>query len=170
MEPITMSTDFMMNGYLPNGSTDVSFGTNGTLLTDFPTAIPEGSNDVSTCMFIAPDGKIVVAGSSEGSVALVRYNAAGETAIHDPSFSNLDLSVYPNPFNDVLNLRLNGVAGSMPATIVLNNILGQQVFSAGITLKGTNTAIKLPNLIPGNYILSVTTMTGDHLNRKITKK
>ncbi|KAA5536947.1 T9SS type A sorting domain-containing protein [Taibaiella lutea] len=164
------STDFMMNSYLPNGSTDATFGTNGTLLTDFPSAIPEGSNDLSGCMLITPDGKMVVAGTSEGSIALVRYNAMGETAIKDPSFNKLDLSVYPNPFEGVLNLRLNNISGSVPVTVVLNNILGQQLFSTKTILKESGTVIKLPNLIPGNYILSVTTDNGEHLIRKITKK
>jgi uncharacterized delta-60 repeat protein len=164
------STDFMMNGYLSNGGVDASFGTNGTLLTDFPSAIPEGSNDASSCMLITPDGKMVVAGTSEGSIALAGYKAPGETAINNLSLNKLDLSVYPNPFEDVLNLRRNNFSGSLPVTITLNNILGRQLFSAKTILKEVNTTVKLPNLIAGNYILSVTADNGAYLIRKITKK
>jgi len=164
-----MGSDFMVNGYLANGSVNTNFGLNGTLRTDFPSAIPEGSTDLSYCALMQPDGKLVVAGVAEGFVALVRYGATGETSVNDPAFNNLELTVYPNPFNDVINLRLAKQSGTLPVTVTLDNILGQQIFSIKAVLKGADTTIQLPNLIAGNYILSVTTDKGDRMTRKITK-
>jgi hypothetical protein len=149
------NADFMLKCYLSNGSIDAGFGTNGTVLTDFPTAIPEGSDDVSYCMLLTPEGKMVVAGTASGSVALVRYNGMTGTAVNDPSLHKTNLSVYPNPFNDVLNLRMNNISGPLPVTITVINMLGQQLFSTKTILKAANTTVTLPNLIAGNYILSV---------------
>src|SRR6266571_3983905 len=70
--------DFALARYLPDGSLDPSFGTNGKVATDF-----HGSTDVARAVALQPDGKIVVAGYAlrlDGPAfdfALARYNADG---------------------------------------------------------------------------------------------
>src|SRR3712207_2129712 len=57
----------------PAGSLDPTFGLGGKVLTAFP-----GSRvDDAYAAAAAPGGKVVVAGSSNGDVALARYNANG---------------------------------------------------------------------------------------------
>lgn len=69
-------TDFVLARYNPNGSLDTSFGANGKSITDFGYG---WINDVA----IQPDGKIVVAGttnardSQDFDFALARYNPNG---------------------------------------------------------------------------------------------
>jgi uncharacterized delta-60 repeat protein len=76
--------DFFALRYLPNGQPDPGFGVGGKVVTDL-----SGENDVAIDLAIAPDGKIVVAGytngafSDESDIAVVRYTAAGAL---DPSF------------------------------------------------------------------------------------
>ena len=63
---------------LPPGDLDVSFSGDGKQTTDF------GGSDAATAVAVQADGKILVAGSSDGNFALARYGADGAP---DPSFS-----------------------------------------------------------------------------------
>jgi uncharacterized delta-60 repeat protein len=164
------TADFMLHGYLQNGAIDAGFGTNGTVLTNFPTAIPEGVDDLSTCILIEPNGKIVVAGSSDIHVALARYTSDDETSVNDPKHQELDINIYPNPVKDILNLQWNGSGKMLKAKISLINILGQKEFMQAAELKKGNNKIEIPNLAAGNYILLITADNGNNLFRKITKK
>src|SRR4051812_30122233 len=60
------------------GDLDVSFSGDGKQITDF------GGSDAATAVAVQADGKIVVAGSSDGNFALARYAADGTL---DASFS-----------------------------------------------------------------------------------
>jgi uncharacterized delta-60 repeat protein len=75
--------DFALARYLPDGRLDPTFSTDGKILTD----IGSGSDDEAGAVALQPDGKIVVAGFSNGrngDFALVRYRADGTL---DLSFS-----------------------------------------------------------------------------------
>ncbi len=69
--------DITLSRYNPDGTPDGSFGTGGTVHTDFG-----GLLDVPAAVLLLPGGKLVVVGSTETNVtssdiALVRYNADG---------------------------------------------------------------------------------------------
>lgn len=164
------SADFMLNGYLSNGAIDTNFGLNGTVLTNFPTIIPEGANDLSNCILIATDGKIIVAGSSDMQVALARYTVADETLVNNPSHQELDINIYPNPVKGVLNVQWNGSEKVLKTNISLINILGQTEYVKVTELKKGNNKIEIPNLAKGNYILLIAADNGKNLFRKITKQ
>ena len=76
--------DFALVRYLPTGTLDSTFGTDGKVFTDF-----EGRNDHAFAMALQPDGKMVVVGESaipfgSGSAfALARYLPDGSP---DPTF------------------------------------------------------------------------------------
>ena len=64
--------DFALLRIKTNGFPDSTFGTNGTITTDFETG-----NDKCYSVKIQSDGKIIAAGSTNGNFALVRYNTDG---------------------------------------------------------------------------------------------
>jgi uncharacterized delta-60 repeat protein len=64
--------DFALARYLPDGSLDTSFGTGGTVMTDFGRP-----GESAVAVVLQPNGKIVLAASSGGDFALARYNADG---------------------------------------------------------------------------------------------
>ncbi|HEY0545979.1 MAG TPA: FG-GAP-like repeat-containing protein [Pyrinomonadaceae bacterium] len=73
------SADFLLVRYNTDGSIDSSFGTSGTVRTDF-----NGNNDHAYDMLIQPDGKIIVIGHSYYinseqyyDFSLARYNSNG---------------------------------------------------------------------------------------------
>ena len=72
--------DFALARYNTDGTPDMSFDGDGLVLTDLGTTA-----DVARAVAIRPDGRIVVAGTADGDVALVRYTDKGEV---DESFGD----------------------------------------------------------------------------------
>lgn len=76
--------NFGVHRFNGDGSLDASFGAGGIVSTDF-----SGLADAAKAVAIQPDGKIVVAGQTQGSLgtdlAVVRYNSDGSL---DASFGN----------------------------------------------------------------------------------
>jgi uncharacterized delta-60 repeat protein len=79
------SQDFALTRYTPDGSLDVTFGTDGKLLTDFGYA----TSDATFGIALQSDGKIIAAGGSVAdyrfAFSLARYNPDGSL---DASFGN----------------------------------------------------------------------------------
>ncbi|MFZ1754605.1 MAG: Ig-like domain-containing protein, partial [Caldilineaceae bacterium] len=74
----TSNNDFAVTRYLADGSLDTSFSDDGQVITDL------GGSDRGNAVAIQPDGKIVVAGTSNQDFALARYNPDGSL---DTSFA-----------------------------------------------------------------------------------
>lgn len=70
-------SDFAVVRYLPDGALDSSFGDGGVVITDV------GSSEGAGGIAVQPDGKIVLAGASDGDLALLRYLPDGSL---DPAF------------------------------------------------------------------------------------
>jgi uncharacterized delta-60 repeat protein len=72
------NSDFAVARYKRDGTLDASFGTGGTVVTDFS---GQSSYEVAAAMAIQPNGKVVLAGGSYASgsydFALARYNRDG---------------------------------------------------------------------------------------------
>ncbi len=77
--------DFALARYNPNGSLDNTFGENGIQISDFGSSA-EYANSVA----FQSDGKIIAAGSSNGNMAVARYNANGDL---DNSFSGDGITI-----------------------------------------------------------------------------
>jgi uncharacterized delta-60 repeat protein len=71
--------DFAVARYLPNGTLDATFNDNGRVTTNL------GGSDYGRSVALQPDGKILVGGSSDGSMAVVRYDTDGRL---DASFDS----------------------------------------------------------------------------------
>lgn len=87
--------DFAVWRYLPDGTPDVTFGTNGLVTTSiFPSAVHE-FNSVA----LQSDARIVACGKAQGAnndLAVVRYYPGPITGINDPTDKNT-MVVSPNP-------------------------------------------------------------------------
>jgi len=70
--------DMVVTRLLPDGSSDNSFGTGGTVFVDM------GSTSVASAVIVQEDGKIILAGSSGSDFAVVRLSSDGSL---DNSFS-----------------------------------------------------------------------------------
>ncbi|MFM6206995.1 DUF4347 domain-containing protein, partial [Planktothrix sp.] len=76
-KPEVMAT---YSGVLAAGDLDTTFSGDGIVTTD----LGSGTQDNGTVMALQPDGKIIVAGTSKGDVAVLRYNSNGSL---DTTFS-----------------------------------------------------------------------------------
>jgi len=102
--------DFELARYNNDGSLDTGFGTDGVVITDFPSAQPF---DAAFAIAIQPDGKIVAGGSTAGccfTFALARYNSDGSL---DPSFGTdgrvtTDFSVFSIDSVSALAIQSDG--------------------------------------------------------------
>ncbi len=70
-DDVTGATDFAVARFDTEGLLDESFGGDGMVTTDF-----EGDIDSARAMALQPDGKIVVAGGSQGDFAVARYEGS----------------------------------------------------------------------------------------------
>jgi len=77
---------------------------------------------------------------------------AGTLGVND--FNNINVSVYPNPTANNINVESN----EQLKTIVVHNVLGQIVKNASPA--STNVSIDMANLNEGMYFVTVTTETG----------
>jgi hypothetical protein len=77
---------------------------------------------------------------STGTTPLATRNAAANSAI----------SVFPNPANDVVSIRINGKATNAPITV--SDLTGRKVLSGTVAADGTFSLRSLP---AGSYVVSV---------------
>ena len=80
----------------------------------------------------------------------------------DPDFDVTEFKVYPNPFNNMLNI----VNHDKLTRVVISNIAGQRV----IDIAYPNSEIRTDNLVSGIYVISLITESGIAKTEKIIKK
>ncbi len=86
------------------------------------------------------------------------------------SFTQNDISVFPNPTNNDLNVKLNSNS-SESISVSLIDVLGRNVFSKKYKTNGSVFSQKIPmsNLKSGMYFLQIT-QNGNTITKKIMKK
>lgn len=83
----------------------------------------------------------------------------------DDSMENIQLSIYPNPVNDALNIRISELDSGLKATILDSK--GNMVET--IALKSPSTAIDVSNWAPSIYFIEITNPKGSNSRFKLVK-
>jgi hypothetical protein len=79
------------------------------------------------------------------------------------------LSVYPNPFNNVLTLEYN-LAGSLDnAKITVTDVLGREIQSMKLTNQSDKIVLSTTSLPKGTLIVSLYNNTNDPVSKKVIK-
>lgn len=141
------SSDFFLARFLPDGMPDNTAGAGGFVVTDF-----DGGDDVPNALAVQSDGKIILAGTSEGLFALARYNVelvleAKEIFGHHPA----PIKVLPNPVTDFLQIELPESADQL-AEVQVFDTPGRLLLHDQLAIEQPFDARRLP---PGAYILKV---------------
>ena len=93
--PFGADNDVALVRYLADGTLDTSFGGDGIVTTDLGTR-----TDVGRAVVVQSDGRIVVAGTADDDVALVRYTDTGEV---DTSFGRDGVTITDFGSDDFAN-------------------------------------------------------------------
>ncbi len=142
--------DFVLARLLPDGaSLDSAFGAGGVIRTD----VSGNRDDVVTALAVQQDGKILLTGNSvitEARLTLVRYLPDAQTGIRRAEVPAL--KIYPNPAQATFTIELN--QSPVPTNVYkIYSMCGRLVGSG--KLAGQRTVIDISALVPGSYLLSV---------------
>jgi len=81
------------------------------------------------------------------------------------SLKSAELSLYPNPVSDILNIRTTEILTS----VIIYNIAGKIVKQQDFNTEGNANSISIQDLPQGAYIVKVKTVTGEYSERIIKK-
>jgi len=133
--------DFILLRYSDNGSLDSSFGTNGIVVTDFASI-----HNFATSAVLQPDGKILVAGTSQqpnssSDFAIARFSADG---VPDSSFGidgkvTADIDTGKNDVPRGIALQADGkiVLAGISYSAITRNVLSLARFTISGSLDST---------------------------------
>jgi uncharacterized delta-60 repeat protein len=136
-----------------DGTQDTTLSSNGFLYTDFI-----GGEMVADVLLLS-DGKIVLGGLTQidGQNQFTLWRYKNETLSTNDFFANDILNVYPNPFNDFLNIDLYNYLNKN-VSIELYDVSGKTILNK-LKFDSSNHSIRLqiPQDIPkGVYFLKLT--------------
>lgn len=146
------SADIALQRYNADGTLDPSFGTDGVVTIDVNT----GSEDRPTDAYVQADGKIVVVGSTDGAILVMRLNADGSL---DTSFGTDGWSVF-DVIADELDYVGDCVVRPTGEVVVICTNEGENEDGRGSVVQftpsgaldaafGTNGVLTINNGIPG---------------------
>ncbi|WP_431136051.1 T9SS type A sorting domain-containing protein [Psychroserpens mesophilus] len=144
------ATNFAAAKYSFNGDLDTTFGTNGTVSTDF-----FGTHD-SARDFIITQNKITLAGYTmetypDENFALARYDLENNLSISNVSLSTFE--VFPTLVNNSVSIKSK--ISSNSAQISIMNIQGKLVFQQTTIINSIPKSIDLKSLTKGLYFLKI---------------
>lgn len=147
-------------------------------LTNF---FPSGNLSFTTPAFliICPDRKVVYTGtggygSISESIVMEYMKGRCAAAVGIDDYSNsidvVNIALYPNPANDLLNIQMESDA-NRPATLSIINILGQVMQEGGLTLQGGKQVktIETASFPSGVYFVTIQTDQGKVIRQFIKK-
>ena len=96
-----------------------------------------------------------------------KYNLATLTSVNDLENEKLEVVVYPNPANEIINVASRASAAEPQKTSIVN-LLGEEVLTE--TLITNNSTLKTDNLKSGVYFVTLTNQYGKSITKKIIKE
>lgn len=161
-----------ITAFVPNVSTTYKADVLPTTSTYFyvwkKNGTPVGYNQSYTVMNDAPGAYCVTV--SYANMAQCSTTVCVDTifsGIHDAQLSITDVSVYPNPAQDVLNVKWESIK-NQSITVVLHDLVGKEMIRRELrNIVGTvNEELPVSALTSGVYLLSIETETGTY-NQKV---
>ncbi len=181
--PLTsnIDVDYLLVRLKTDGSIDSSFGTNGSVITDFSELY-----DVPWGIGIRSDNIIVAAGSSQlydptsiFDVSLAAYNEFGKKQIiiqkikhyiathNDAQATTLNkVSIYPNPAQNILHVE--GLS-SQNAKLTVVDFNGNVIVSRELSVVSNGYDLNVSSLHAGNYLLKIET-NGEVVTKQFVKE
>lgn len=158
--------------YGPASSFNLTYATHATVTTNeyTITGLTAGQNYTWTVRTICAEDEM-----SDWSSHINFTTQANPQGIDNPELTNRDsqLSIHPNPANEIVNITLNGVSEDVEITIIdLNGRTVKQLKEAFVfSEKASNTTtIQLDDIPQGTYFVRVTGNEGLNIIKKLIVK
>lgn len=150
---------------IDSGFVSIIEGMGSTMGFNLPIAIPFEQSSSTLCFNI--DGNSVFDGWAD-AVGLIqpRYseNCEANVSVTKIVGSLLNVSVWPNPVLDIVNIK----SSERIEKLVLYDLLGQKILEQNVQ-NAVNTELSLADLPAGNYLLKVYMENNQHLTRRIVR-
>ncbi len=137
-----------MDGYSGNGGPATSAELNG----------PAG-----ICM--DSYGNIFFSDQTNEVVRVIAYGPLGINSIEN----NANINIYPNPANQILNLKTEGLKNEGLATLSIMDITGREMLNCKLPIKNGQFSVNISSLTTGMYFISVNT-NESQLTQKFSKQ
>jgi len=149
---------FSLVQYNSDGSLDNNFGGTGEVVTAI------GShNSYGYSVAIQSDGKIIMAGLSYYSFAVVRYNNTVTTGINAITEQNKKVEIFPNPFNSQAIINFNEAQKN--TIIKIMDVHGKEIKEINFT--GNQLTIDKDEMKKGIYFIKITDIKNNVVNKKL---
>lgn len=122
---------------------DSSFGNSGSVTTQF------GSNSGAFDLKVQSDDKVVLVGYTDNDIALARYN--GNSLSVDDFESTNEISIYPNPTRDLLNIKFKNNNAFIGNPFKIYDLNGKTLIEGVFE---TDKSLNVEKLSKGLYILN----------------
>lgn len=162
-QELNVGWDFIVFRLNSNGSFDSTFDDDGIVNTPFTE-----TDARAEAVALQTDGKIVVAGYSQGSakdLLMARYNGI-PTAVEEGLYETEILRAFPNPCSTELNMALS--KDYLPAQITLINSLGQRCES--VLMNKPHLNFSTQHLATGMYYIECLDDKGNRSLMKFAKE
>ncbi len=131
---------------------------NGGLATDAELNSPTG-----ICM--DSYGNIFFSDQTNEVVRVIAYGPLGINSIEN----NANINIYPNPANQILNLKTEGLKNEGLATLSIMDITGREMLNCKLPIKNGQFSVNISSLTTGMYFISVNT-NESQLTQKFIKQ
>jgi hypothetical protein len=108
--------------------------------------------------------QLIFSGAPTGTVYIDNVYFYNSTTTQVEKLNDAEITVYPNPTSDMLNIRSDKTLSS----VVITNLIGQTVKQ--MQPNSTETTVSIGGLATGHYILQLTSADGSVVTQKISKQ
>ena len=115
---------------------------------------------IGTKVFVSKDGRTVIEGFQDGFVTNDMIGKKSKT------IEKINLNVYPNPFKNKLNLKVDNFSQNGNYNIVVSTLLGKIIFNKKLYISNSVIDITINNLSSGNYLIYAMDSKGNVLFSK----
>lgn len=145
-------------GYLPNVDS-LYAGTFTQLFTTY-SGIDVGARSSLAIADITNDGRpeMVVGSFSAGLQMFTQSDSIAQivSIVNEPKTEQLNVQVYPNPFNNEVNVSFRSSVTNGKAELTLTDLMGRVHYTKQITIEGaTEFNMNTAQLLPGIYVLEL---------------
>jgi uncharacterized delta-60 repeat protein len=164
MTNINGTDDFMLGRLNSNGMMDLTFGENGFAITDM------GASEIVIDIALSENQSRIFAGGdidlpSQHQMKIACYHTGFTVGFSDPETVQAEISLYPNPTNDIINIE-TGVNDTYQ--ICIYNLAGKSFLQR--KERGNKFQLDIKELPKGIYMLRLTGINNNSSSIKLIKQ